>query len=53
MVTINLSDPNVVENFKAIYELQKSGMYSDEEIQELYDKQVEADKENDKENDNG
>lgn len=46
MVTINLGDPNVVENFKAIRELQKSGMYSDEEIQGLYDKQVEADKEN-------
>lgn len=46
MPTINLGDPNVVENFKAIYELQKSGMYSDEEIQELYDKQVEVDKEN-------
>lgn len=47
MPTINLSDPNVVENFKAIYELQKSGMFNDKEIQEMYDKQVEADKEND------
>lgn len=47
MVTINLSDPNVVENFKAIHELQKSGMFNDKEIQEMYDKLVEADKEND------
>lgn len=46
MVTINLGDPNVVENFKAIQELQKSGMFNDEEIQEMYDKQVEVDKEN-------
>lgn len=42
MITINLDDPNVVENFKALNELR--GLFSDEELQEMYDKQVEADK---------
>lgn len=44
MVTINLGDPNVVENFKALYELRKTGMFTDEQLQQMYDKQVEADR---------
>jgi hypothetical protein len=44
MVTINLGDPNVVENFKALNELRKTGMFTDEQLQQMYDKQVEADK---------
>lgn len=47
MVTINLGDPNVVENFKAMNELRKTGMFTDEQLQQMYDKQVEADKERD------
>lgn len=43
MITINLGDPNVVENFKALNELR--GLFSDKELQEMYDKRVEADKE--------
>lgn len=45
MISINLVDPNVVENFKALNELRHTGLFSDEELQEMYDKQVEADRE--------
>lgn len=45
MVTINLGDPNVVENFKALNELRKTGVFTDEQLQQMYDKQVEADRE--------
>ena len=44
MVTINLGDPNVVENFKALNELRKTGVFTDEQLQQMYDKQVEADR---------
>lgn len=44
MITINLGDPNVVENFKALDELRKTGIFTDEQLQQMYDKQVEADK---------
>lgn len=47
MVTINLGDPNVVENFKALNELRKTGMFTDEQLQQMYDKQVEVDRERD------
>ena len=43
MITIDLRYPNLIENFKAIQELRNTGFYTDEEIQELYDKQVETD----------
>lgn len=42
MVTIGL-DENSVENFRAIRELQSFG-FPDEDIQRLYDKQVEVDR---------
>ena len=45
MVTMNLDDPNVVENFKALNELRKTGMFTEEQLQQMYDKQVEADRE--------
>ena len=41
---MNLDDINIFENFKAIKDLRRTGMFTDEELQELYDKQVEADK---------
>lgn len=44
MIEINLGDINVVENFKAIEKLRRTGMFTDEELQEMYDKQIEADK---------
>ena len=43
MITISLEDPNVVENYKAMNELRRTGLFTDEELQKLYDKQVEAD----------
>lgn len=49
MVTINLEDKNVVENFKALNELRKTGLFTDEQLQQMYDKQVEADMECDEE----
>lgn len=45
MITFSLEDENLVENFKAVNELRKTGMFTDEQLQEMYDKQVEADKE--------
>lgn len=45
MITISLRDKNFNENVRAILELQKSGMFTDEEIQGLYDKQVKSDEE--------
>ena len=44
MIEMNLDDINIVENLKAIEELRRTGMFTDEELQEMYDKQVEADK---------
>ena len=44
MITIRLDDKNVLENLKAIEELRKTGMFTEEQLQELYDKQVEKDK---------
>lgn len=43
MITMNLRDPKLIENFKAVRELKKCG-YSDEEVQDLYDKQIEIDR---------
>ena len=42
MVNIDLRDPHLLENFVAIQGLQKLGV-SDEEIQVMYDRQLEAD----------
>lgn len=51
MIKINLSDPNVVENFKAIEELRRTGIFTDEELQEMYNKQAESDKKEGAKND--
>ena len=45
MVTINLEDKNVVENFRALNELRKTGLFTDKQLQQMYDKRVEADRE--------
>jgi len=34
MIEINLGDINVVKNLKAIEELRRTGMFTDEELQE-------------------
>ena len=44
MVEYRLDDNNIDENFKAIEELRLTGMFTEEELQEMYEKQVEADK---------
>ena len=43
MIDININDPQLIENVKAIMELKKSGIFTDEQIQELYNEQVERD----------
>ena len=44
MININLCDPFLVENVEAIQELRKSGILTDEQVQEMYNHQVECDK---------
>lgn len=41
MVTVNLRDAHLVENLKALQDLRNSGNFTDEELQEIYDKQLE------------
>lgn len=43
MITITLDDPFIRENLKAVADLKELG-FSDEAIQELYDRQIEIDK---------
>lgn len=43
MITLTLSDPHIVENFKAVMNLSSTGMFSDEEIQRMYDEQIKRD----------
>ena len=43
MVTLNLGDPCVVEHFQMVQTLKNSGWFTDEEIQEMYDRQLEKD----------
>jgi len=45
MINISFDDPNMVENFKAIQALRKTGLYTDEQLQKMYDDQVKKDKE--------
>lgn len=42
MITLNLRDPKLKGNMEAIQEMKKLGL-SDEEIQNLYDRQLEKD----------
>lgn len=44
MIQVNLNDPKLDENVKAIEYLKSTGLYTDEQLQELYEKQIEADK---------
>ena len=43
MIRVNLSDTHVTDNISAIATLKKSGLFSEAEIQKLYDEQVEQD----------
>ena len=44
MIQVNLNDPKLDENVKAIEHLKSTGLFTDEQLQKLYDEQVEADK---------
>lgn len=44
MIKVSLDDPNVVENFKAIQQLRETGDFTDKQLNEMYDRQVAADK---------
>lgn len=44
MITVDLRDMKLKENLEAIKELKKIG-YSDEELQKMYDEQVQTDRE--------
>lgn len=44
MIKVDLRDPNLAENIDAIYQLRKSGTYSEEQIQEMYSRQLETDR---------
>ena len=44
MITVDLNDKHLATNIKTIRELQKLGFYTDEELQRLYDRQLEIDK---------
>ena len=46
MIRVNLDDPHLTEHLECLNELREFG-YSDEEIQKLYDEQVEKDKRSD------
>ena len=44
MLTVDMSDKHLTENLKAIMECHKSGLFTDEELQKMYDAQVVKDK---------
>jgi len=43
MVNIKLNDPNLEENYKALQVLKATGLYTEEELQKIYDRQVAKD----------
>lgn len=45
MITVNLNDTKLKENLKALKEVRDSGMFTDEELQKMYDRQIEKDRE--------
>jgi hypothetical protein len=44
MISVDLRDPNLMENFKSIREIQKSNLYSDNDLQKKYNAQIEQDR---------
>lgn len=51
MITVDMKDPCLKENLEALYNLRKTGMFTDEELQKLYNEQLEIDRKG-KNNDN-
>jgi hypothetical protein len=45
MITLNLRDPRLGEHAVMVQNLRRIGVFTDEEIQELYDRQLEKDAE--------
>lgn len=45
MISIDLRDIHIVENVKAIMDLKSMEIFSDNEIQDMYDRQVLKDRE--------
>lgn len=45
MVTLNLRDPRLGEHAAMVQNLRRIGVFTDEEIQEMYDRQLEKDAE--------
>ena len=43
MITLDLNDKHLAENFKAIQELKELGIFTDEQLQKMYDEQVQKD----------
>lgn len=44
MIEVDLRDNHLAENINAIMELKKTGMFSENDIQKMYDRQVEKDR---------
>ena len=45
MVNVDLRDNHLIENVNAIMKLKKMGIFSDDDLQKMYDRQVEKDRE--------
>ena len=43
MIKIDLNDPRLIDNVEAIQIVRSFGLFTDEEIQEMYDRQLEND----------
>ena len=50
MTTLQFNDKHLVENVEALQYLRSLHIYSEEELQRMYDKQVEKDREREKGN---
>lgn len=46
MITVDLNDKHLEENLKALMFLRERGLYDDEQLQKMYDEQVEIDRKN-------
>lgn len=48
MLKLDLRDPDLAENAKALMELKSMRLFTEEELQEMYDKQLRKNEGNDK-----
>lgn len=47
MINVNLRDPHLLENVKAIKDLKVMGNFTDDELQDMYYRQLISDREKD------